>query len=397
MNSTAPRPSCRLSAALSSLLRGESAGGVLLLLCAAIAMAIANSVLSGGYAHLLHTPLTLFGLTLSLHHWINDGLMAIFFLVVGMEIKRECLFGELRSPSAALLPIAAALGGMVVPALIYWACNAGRPTLSGWAIPMSTDIAFSLGVLAFAARGAPKSVAVFLTALAIVDDLGGIAVLALFYGSAPSPLPLSAAAAVAALLFLAARRGLTHPLLYLAGGILLWIAFFYGGIHPTVAGVATGFLIPGGTEETEASAPLSRWVHALSPWNAFLIMPVFALANAGIPLSGESFSALLSPVGLGVMGGLFLGKPLGICLMVWLLLRLGLSPMPAGVRPAHFLGAGLLAGIGFTMALFLAALSFTSEADLITAKAAIVAASILSGTAGTILFSLDRRRSRAAS
>lgn len=376
----------RISQAFLYFFRQESAGGILLLLCAVIAMFIANSPAAGLYAQLLHTEIPIPGLTMSVLHWINDGLMVLFFFVVGLEIKREFLFGELKSLSATILPIAAAAGGMVVPALFYFAFNAGLPTLSGWAIPMSTDIAFSLGVLAFAAKGVPKSVAVFLTALAIVDDLGGIIVLALFYSDSPSLTALGAAVVIVLLLWAASRRDVRSPFLYLAGGIALWFAFHHAGVHPTVAGVLVGFLTPAGTAETQDSAPLTRWEHALTPWNAFLIMPVFALANAGIPLSAESFLQLTSPIGLGIIAGLFIGKPLGICLMVYLLIRTGLARMPEGVRPSHFLGAGVLAGIGFTMSLFLAALSFSTPEDLITAKAAIVTASLLSGILGTIIF-----------
>ena len=378
----------RISQAFLYFFRQESAGGILLLLCAVIAMFIANSPAAGLYAQLLHTEIPIPGLTMSVLHWINDGLMVLFFFVVGLEIKREFLFGELKSLSATILPIAAAAGGMVVPALFYFAFNAGLPTLSGWAIPMSTDIAFSLGVLAFAAKGVPKSVAVFLTALAIVDDLGGIIVLALFYSDSPSLTALGAAVVIVLLLWAASRRDVRSPFLYLAGGIALWFAFHHAGVHPTVAGVLVGFLTPAGTAETQDSAPLTRWEHALTPWNAFLIMPVFALANAGIPLSTESFLQLTSPIGLGIIAGLFIGKPLGICLMVYLLIRTGLARMPEGVRPSHFLGAGVLAGIGFTMSLFLAALSFSTPEDLITAKAAIVTASLLSGILGTLIFRL---------
>lgn len=378
----------RISQAFLYFFRQESAGGILLLLCAVIAMFIANSPAAGLYTQLLHTEIPIPGLTMSVLHWINDGLMVLFFFVVGLEIKREFLFGELKSLSATILPIAAAAGGMVVPALFYFAFNAGLPTLSGWAIPMSTDIAFSLGVLAFAAKGVPKSVAVFLTALAIVDDLGGIIVLALFYSDSPSLTALGAAVVIVLLLWAASRRDVRSPFLYLAGGIALWFAFHHAGVHPTVAGVLVGFLTPAGTAETQDRAPLTRWEHALTPWNAFLIMPVFALANAGIPLSAESFLQLTSPIGLGIIAGLFIGKPLGICLMVYLLIRTGLARMPEGVRPSHFLGAGVLAGIGFTMSLFLAALSFSTPEDLITAKAAIVTASLLSGILGTLIFRL---------
>lgn len=392
MTCHSPQDAVSLREALLRFFRSGSAGGALLLLCAAAAMALANSPFAASYEAALRTELPIPGLPMTALHAVNDGLMVLFFFAVGLEIKREFLYGELKSLSATMLPIAAALGGMIVPALLYFAFNAGLPSAGGWAIPMCTDIAFSLGVLAFAAPGVPKSVAVFLTALAIVDDLGGVAVLAIFYSASPSLPALAAAALVCALLFFAARRGVTHPLVYLAGGAALWIAFHHAGVHPTVAGVAVGFLTPAGTEETQDASPLVRWEHALAPWNAFLIMPVFALANAGIPLSAESFSQLASPIGLGVLAGLFLGKPLGICLTVALLMKTGLARMPEGVRPAHFLGAGLLAGIGFTMSLFLASLSFTSAGDLITAKAAIVAASLLSGAAGALLFALDRKR-----
>lgn len=389
MSKRQTNPAPPLSAAFLDFFRQESAGGILLLIFAAIAMGLANSPLLSAYEHLLHIHITLpLGLDLSLLHWLNDGLMAIFFLVVGMEIKREFLFGELKSLSRTLLPIAAALGGMVVPALFYTALNWGSPSLSGWAIPMSTDIAFSLGVLAFAAKGVPKSIAVFLTALAIVDDLGGIVVIALFYSSDISWTALGAGLIVLALLFLAGRRGMHAPIVYVIAGLIAWYAFYRAGIHPTVAGVMVGFCIPGGTAETEKEFPLARWEHALSPWSSFLIMPLFALGNAGIPLGAESFASLSSPIGIGIITGLFLGKPLGIFGAVFLLIKTGLVNMPEGVEFRHFLGAGILAGIGFTMSIFLASLSFTAPADLIGAKAAIVTASVLSGILGVVVFKM---------
>ena len=370
--------------------KDESAGGIILLLCAAAAMIIANSPLAESYEHFLHLPVSLTdNLSMSLLHWINDGLMVIFFLVVGMEIKREFLFGELKSLSATILPIAAAVGGMIVPAGFYTLFNWGQPSMSGWAIPMCTDIAFSLGVLAFAAKSVPKSVAIFLTALAIVDDLGGIIVIALFYSTSLHYIALACGLAVLAALYLVGRRGIHSPIVFLIGGLLTWYAFLKAGIHPTIAGVLVGFVIPAGTEMTQNQFPLRRWEHALSPWSAFLIMPVFALGNAGIPLSGDSFLSLADPIGLGIIGGLFLGKPIGIFLMVFLLIKCGLASMPYGVKWIHFLGAGVLAGIGFTMSIFLATLSFTGAADLITAKAAIVTASLISGLAGMIMFKLQ--------
>ncbi|WP_317381810.1 Na+/H+ antiporter NhaA [Megasphaera stantonii] len=368
----------------------EASSGIVLLVFAVVAMGLANSPWAAAYEEILHWKLSVgagdFLLSMSLLHWINDGLMAVFFFVIGMEIKREFLFGELKSPSSTLLPIAAAVGGMVVPALLYTAFNIGRPTISGWGVSMATDIAFSLGVLAFAAPRAPRAVVVFLTALAIVDDLGGILVIALFYSSDLHGPSLLAGAAVLLVLFWLSRRNVQSVLLYLIGGGLLWYAFLQGGIHPTIAGVLLGFSIPAGTEETHGASLLRKLEHRLTPWSAFFVMPVFALSNAGIAIDGGSVGNLLTPVGLGIMTGLFLGKPLGIFLSAYGLIRLRVVALPAGVRTAHFLGAGMLGGIGFTMSLFIAALAFTDGQALMTAKTAVVAASVLSGLAGTAMF-----------
>lgn len=368
----------------------EASSGIVLLAFAVMAMGLANSPWAAAYEEILHWKLSVgmgdFQLSMSLLHWINDGLMAVFFFVIGMEIKREFLFGELKSPSSTLLPIAAAVGGMVMPALLYTAFNIGKPTISGWGVSMATDIAFSLGVLAFAAPRAPRAVVVFLTALAIVDDLGGILVIALFYSSDLHGPSLLAGAAVLLVLFWLSRRNVQSVLLYLIGGGLLWYAFLQGGIHPTIAGVLLGFSIPAGTEETHGASLLRKLEHRLTPWSAFFIMPVFALSNAGIAIDGGSVGNLLTPVGLGIMTGLFLGKPLGIFLSAYGLIRLRVVALPAGVRTAHFLGAGMLGGIGFTMSLFIAALAFTDGQALMTAKTAVVAASVLSGLAGTAMF-----------
>lgn len=368
----------------------EASSGIVLLVFAVVAMGLANSPWAAAYEEILHWKLSVgmgdFQLSMSLLHWINDGLMAVFFFVIGMEIKREFLFGELKSPSSTLLPIAAAGGGMVVPALLYTAFNIGKPTISGWGVSMATDIAFSLGVLAFAAPRAPRAVVVFLTALAIVDDLGGILVIALFYSSDLHGPSLLAGAAVLLVLFWLSRRNVQSVLLYLIGGGLLWYAFLQGGIHPTIAGVLLGFSIPAGTEETHGESLLRKLEHRLTPWSAFFVMPVFALSNAGIAIDGGSVGNLLTPVGLGIMAGLFLGKPLGIFLSVYGLIRLRVAALPAGVRTAHFLGAGMLGGIGFTMSLFIAALAFADGQALMTAKTAIVAASVMSGLAGTAMF-----------
>ncbi len=379
-----------VTAAFLWFFRQESAGGILLLFCAVVAMVIANSALGAAYEHILHEQITLgygtWSLSMSLLHWINDGLMALFFFVVGMEIKREFLFGELKSPSSMLLPIAAAVGGMVVPAVLYGVFNIGRPSLSGWGVPMATDIAFSLGVLAFAAPKAPRPIVVFLTALAIVDDLGGILVIALFYSNELHGPALLAGVCIIAVLGIVNRLRLQRMIIYVAGGLGLWYAFLQGGIHPTIAGVLLGFLMPAGTAKTHASSLLVRWEHHLTPWSAFFVMPVFALGNAGIALDMGSLQSVASPVGLGVMAGLAVGKPLGIFGTVYGLLRLHIAAIPKGVRLRHFLGAGILGGIGFTMSLFIASLAFASDQDLMTAKTAVVIASVASGGIGTLVF-----------
>lgn len=383
----------QLNSACAEFIRQESAGSLLLMLATIIAMVLANSPMAETYEHALHFFVDLPLLPdMSLLHWVNDGLMAIFFLVVGMEIKREFLFGELKSLSATLLPIAAAVGGMLIPAALYSLFNMGGPTAQGWAIPMSTDIAFSLGVLAFAAKRVPRSVIVFLTALAIVDDLGGIVVIALFYSTQLHWTALGAGLAVLMLMALFSWRNVHHPLPYVLGGVLTWYAFYQAGIHPTVAGVLTGFLIPAGTENTQHSHPLHLWEHKLSPWSAFLIMPIFALGNAGISMTSESFASLASPIGLGIIAGLFLGKPLGIFTTVFLMVKLGIAKKTEGAKWMHYLGASILAGIGFTMSIFLASLSFSDPAELTSAKAAIVTASILSGLVGSFVFKISENK-----
>ena len=376
--------------AFMEFFRREASSGLVLLGCALLAMGLANSPWHPFYEEILHYPLALgwgdMVLSMSLLHWINDGLMAVFFFVIGMEIKREFLFGELKSLSATVLPVAAAIGGMVVPAVIYAVFNWGEPTLGGWGVPMATDIAFALGILSFAAGHVPRSVAIFLTALAIVDDLGGIVVIALFYTTSLQPVALAAGVVVLLVLWFLARQRVHFFLPYLLGGIAAWYAFLQAGIHPTIAGVLLGFLIPAGRVRSMKRYPLYRWEHRLSPWSAYLVMPIFALANAGIPLSLAGFSQLASPIGLGVLFGLCLGKPLGIFGSVYGLVRLGIVKLPAKTRLVHFAGAGILGGIGFTMALFIASLAFADAGQLTTAKTAIVSASLLSGLVGMLVF-----------
>ncbi|WP_308547391.1 Na+/H+ antiporter NhaA [uncultured Selenomonas sp.] len=370
----------------------EAASGLVLLACAVLALLLANSPLADAYAHLLHLPLGIgsgaLRLEMSLTHWVNDGLMTLFFFAIGLEIKREFLYGELRTKAAMLLPVCAALGGMLVPALLYSLINLGAPTAGGWGIPMATDIAFALGILSLAASDAPLGLVVFLTALAIVDDLGAIIVIALFYSSDVSLAALGAG--LLAILGAAAlsRAGCRRLLLYGALGLAAWGAFLASGIHPTIAGVLLGLTIPA------AANPETSLLHQLEeriePWSAYLIMPIFALANAGVSLAGAALDPT-SPLFLGIVCGLVIGKPLGIYGSVRLVTRLSGAPLPGSATPSATLAAGTLGGIGFTMSIFIANLAFPDEATLAAAKLSILSASILAGLLGTLLFRLAGR------
>jgi Na+:H+ antiporter, NhaA family len=366
--------------------RYETASSRLLFFCAVLALLMANSPLLFSYEALLHKTIIVgivdMSLSMSVLHSINDGLMAVFFFVIGMEIKREFLFGDLRSLSATVLPIVAALGGMVFPALIYIGFNWNQPTIGGWGIPMATDIAFSLGVLAFSAGSAPRSIAIFLTALAIVDDLGAILVIAFFYTNNLSWLALLAgglALTAAAVLNLWKVRFISS---YVFCGIIAWYAFLQAGIHPTIAGVLLGFLIPAEGK----NSMLHHLETRLTKWSSYVIMPLFALANAGVAIDTAAFSHIFTPVGLGILLGLCIGKPLGIFGSVYVLTRLKWIKMPEKLGLGHFLGAGSLGGIGFTMSLFIAFLAFSDAHILMTAKLSIICASLLSGLIGTLVF-----------
>ncbi len=382
----------RIVGPFSDFFKAESASGLMLLFCALIAMVIANSRLAGAYDHILHTNITVgykeFSLSLSILHWINDGLMAVFFLVVGMEIKREMAIGELKSVKKTLLPITAAIGGMLVPAVIYALFNYREPTITGWGIPMATDIAFALGVLSLAAKRAPKGIVVFLTALAIVDDLGAIVVIALFYTHRISWLALAAGAVVFAGLLLANRLKVKYLAVFVMGGVLLWVCLQKSGVHATIAGVLLGMALPAGKNEDEhKTSMLHKLEHALAPWSAFVIMPVFALANSGVAIDMGNLTALiLTPVSLGIIFGLFAGKQLGIFGFSYLLIKLKIASLPSRVTKRHLYGASVLGGIGFTMSLFISSLSFSDAISLSTAKIAIMTASVLAAVAGTLIF-----------
>jgi len=420
----------RLTFAFREFFQTAAAGGVLLLACAVVALLWANSPWRGSYDGLWGTRLTIgigeWGLSKPLQIWVNDALMAIFFFVVGLEIKREVLVGELATRRRAALPAAAAVGGALVPAVIYTAWNGGGPGAAGWGVPMATDIAFALGVLALIGSRIPAGLRIFLAALAIVDDLLAVLVIALFYTADLSLGSLAVAAAVFVALVLVNRLGVHQPGVYALLGAGLWLAVLQSGVHATIAGVLLALTIPASTrldpdafvasgrrlldrfdragghgpsvltngarqealEELESGvaavqAPLQRMEHALHPWVAFLIMPLFALANAGVALGGgDGFDGR---VALGVAVGLVVGKQIGITLAAWLAVRSGLAVLPEGVGWGHIYAVSWVAGIGFTMSLFIANLAFAEPALLASAKIGILAASAVAGMVGFVL------------
>ncbi|MBM4883256.1 Na+/H+ antiporter NhaA [Vibrio parahaemolyticus] len=332
----------------------ESAGGILLVIAAAIAMTIANSPLGETYQSLLHTYV--FGMSVS--HWINDGLMAVFFLLIGLEVKRELLEGALKSKETAIFPAIAAVGGMLAPALIYVAFNANDPeAISGWAIPAATDIAFALGIMALLGKRVPVSLKVFLLALAIIDDLGVVVIIALFYTGDLSSMALLVGFVMTGVLFMLNAKEVTKLTPYMIVGAILWFAVLKSGVHATLAGVVIGFAIPLKGKQGEHS-PLKHMEHALHPYVAFGILPLFAFANAGISLEGVSMSGLTSMLPLGIALGLLIGKPLGIFSFSWAAVKLGVAKLPEGINFKHIFAVSVLCGIGFTMSIFISSLAF---------------------------------------
>ena len=334
----------------------ESAGGILLVIAAAIAMTIANSPLGESYQAMLHTYV--FGMSVS--HWINDGLMAVFFLLIGLEVKRELLEGALKSKETAIFPAIAAVGGMLAPALIYVAFNAGdAEAISGWAIPAATDIAFALGIMALLGKRVPISLKVFLLALAIIDDLGVVVIIALFYTGDLSTMALLVGFVMTGVLFMLNAKEVTKLTPYMIVGAILWLAVLKSGVHATLAGVVIGFAIPLKGKKGEHS-PLKHMEHALHSYVAFGILPLFAFANAGISLEGVSMSGLTSMLPLGIALGLLVGKPLGIFTFSWAAVKLGIAKLPQGVNFIHIFAVSVLCGIGFTMSIFISSLAFAN-------------------------------------
>ena len=410
----------------------EAASGIVLLACTAAALGWANSPWADSYHHVWEFPFTIgmpgFGLTMSLHHWVNDGLMAVFFFLVGLEIKREVLVGDLSTRRSAALPMAAALGGMLVPAALYTLLNFGGPGSSGWGVPMATDIAFALGILALLGNQVPSGLRVFLTALAIADDLGAVLVIAFFYTGALDWIAMGGAAIVLGVLIALNALEVRRAGIYALLGVVLWLFVLGSGIHATIAGVLLALTVParrlisedeflaraeaslaefraadepgttvltnrGHQEALQAlehaadatQAPLQRFEHALQGVVAFAIMPIFALANAGVALGGGAAAAGRSSIAWGIMLGLVLGKPIGITLASYLAVRAGAADLPPNVSWRHIHGAGWLGGIGFTMSLFVAGLAFGEHALLDVAKLGVLCASAVAGLTGLVV------------
>jgi NhaA family Na+:H+ antiporter len=418
---------------INDFLQKEASGGILLIIFTVVALAWANSPWSDAYHDLWHTYISISVgdsvLNLSILHWINDGLMVIFFFVVGLEIKRELLVGELSSIKKASLPVAGAIGGMLLPALFYVFFNSGTDAVSGWGVPMATDIAFVIGILAILGSRVPLGLKVFVVSLAIADDIGAVMVIAIFYTSNISMTALLGVALILVLLGIVNKLGVKSLVIYSILGLLLWLAVLQSGIHATIAGVLLAFTIPAKarinterfskntkdlldkfekagehgenvlTNETRQAdvmaieeccekilTPLQRFEHGLHPWSSFVIMPLFALANAGVTFKGMDLgAALASPVSIGIIAGLFLGKQFGIFGFAWLAVKIKLASLPEGVSWSKIYGAGILAGIGFTMSLFIAGLAFTDDSILNLSKIGILTASLIAGVAGYVV------------
>jgi len=386
---------------IREFLRLESSSGLLLVVAAVLAMAMKNIPFTEYYyAALLNTPVSVtigeFDIAKPLLLWINDGLMAVFFFTVGLELKREFLEGELSNRSQIVLPAFAAFGGMLVPAAIYATLNWGHAvTLKGWAIPAATDIAFALGMLALLGSRVPVTLKLFLMALAILDDVGAILVIALFYTTELSTFSLTTAGACLLILMYLNWRGVTHVPMYLFVGVIMWASVLKSGVHATLAGVLLAFTIPLRDAENPSHSPLRQLEQELHPTVAFVILPLFAFANAGVPLAGMTIKALFEPVSLGIILGLFVGKQLGVFSFAWLAIKLKLASLPDKVSWTQLYGAAILCGIGFTMSLFIASLAFEHEGQeyIRQVRLGILVASLMAAVAGYLLLRFTQKKS----
>ena len=377
-----------LRSVIRNFVKLESSSGIILLFAGLVALILSNSSFADAFNHILHLKLY-FGTNLplfykSIQHWVNDGAMVIFFFCIGLELKREFLEGELSMPSQAILPVIAAVGGMAVPAIFYLLFNFNNPeTFQGWAIPSATDIAFSLGILSLLGKRVPMSLKIFLMALAIIDDLGAIIIIALFYSSGLEPLSLFVVLFILFFLYLCNKRNLQNIWIYIFLGFLLWIFIQNAGIHATIAGVLLAIFIP--HEKTKQGSLLTCAESKLHPWVAYLIMPLFALTNAGVYLGDVSLASLSNPVPLGIMSGLFFGKQIGVFFTTFLLIKMGYARLPSESNWIQMYGIALLTGIGFTMAMFINFLAFDTDIYINQAKIAILIASFASAVLGYIL------------
>ncbi|AXE99236.1 Na+/H+ antiporter NhaA [Paraburkholderia hospita] len=380
----------KVTAGMAEFLRLESAGGLLLAAAAGLALICSNTPLRSAYDDLLKIPVEVrvgsFALAKPLLMWVDDGLMAVFFLLIGLEVKREVIEGELSTPAQVVLPVAAGLAGMVVPALIYLLVNRGSDaTLNGWAIPTATDIAFAIGILSLLGNRVPVSLKVFLTAVAIADDLGAITIIALFYTAGLSILMLLfAALAIAVLIGLNVLK-VTRIAPYMVVGVILWVFVLKSGVHATLAGVAVAFAVPLTTLDSEGKAPLHRIEHGLHPWVAFGILPIFAFANAGVPFAGVTLAALAQPLPLGIAAGLFIGKLVAVCGASAVLIGLRQATLPEGASWRQLAGVAALCGVGFTMSLFIGSLAFESPEYSTPVRLGVIVGSMLSGVTGYLL------------
>lgn len=386
-----------MNAALKRLLKNEATGGVVLIIAAAIAMILANTAgTQQAYQSILNMPVEFrFGsldISKNLLLWINDALMAVFFLMIGLEVKHELVSGSLATRERAMFPLIAALGGMLAPALIYAAMNHNDPlAIHGWAIPTATDIAFALGILALLGSRVPPALKMFLMALAVIDDLGAILIIAFFYTQDLSVTSLAIAGGAIVVLALLNKMGVRSISLYMLVGMVLWVAVLKSGIHATVAGVLVGFFVP--LKKENGHSPAMHLAHGLAPWVSWVILPLFAFANAGVSLTGVSADGLLSAVPIGIILGLFIGKPLGITLICWLAVKLKIAALPEGTRMQDIASVGLLCGIGFTMSIFIASLAFdAAHEEMVTlAKLGILVGSAISAVMGYTLLRLKLR------
>jgi len=375
----------KLSNTFSNFFESEKSSGILLIICTVVSLLLANSVIGANYLSI--SQLYVGGL--SVEHWINDALMAVFFLLIGLELERELYNGELSNFKNALLPIAAAIGGICLPALIHLVFNSGTPTQAGIGIPMATDIAFALGVLALLGNRVPASLKVFLTALAVMDDLGAIIIIAVFYTAQLSLVYVIGALAVLGLLVALNRFQVMSLMPYLFGGAVMWFLMLKSGVHATIAGVLLAFTIPFTHKEDDEESPSHKLEHVLHKPVAFIILPIFALANTGIVLGAGALQSLSTTNGLGIILGLLIGKPIGISLLSFIAVSIGICRLPLDLNWKHVFGAGLLGGIGFTMSIFITNLAFTGDANIINAsKMAILLASLSAGTIGFLWLKL---------